>query len=333
MKRLKDLALFARLLRDGISANHIFDKAASLSYFTLIAFVPLAAAFVSVYIIFFPDYHEQLALMFKEFLPYENTEWLTYLEQFLAQARNLGGIALIIFFLIALRVLMIIESNINQVWGVDRQRTLGSRVSSFTLLLFWGPVLMGLMGSLFFLLQKQPAFPQLLLLLGPKLITLLTFTMLFWTVPYTRVRLDSAFLGGATTTLLLMVGKWGFLAYLRGMKVFAGILGSLGLVLLFFITINLLWFFASVEPNDVREGLYLLLGELSVCSVDLVKYMAGIDEEDFVFALCALLSFVEEPQRAGQGNGVEEVRADRHHDNDTVLNDLLPDLKLGATCI
>lgn len=243
MNRLKAIHLFGKLLLSGIKSNRIFDKAASLSYFSLIAFIPLVAAFVSVYDIFFPNYQEQLSLMFNEFLPYEDTTWLAYIEQFLDQAQKLGGIALIIFFIIALRVLMIIEGNINQIWGVDRSRNLGSRLSSFTLLLFWGPILMGLMGSLFFLLEKQQGLPEFLLCLGPKVITLFTFTMLFWTVPYTKVRLDSALWGALSVAVLLMAGKWGFLAYLRGMKVFSGILGSLGLILLFFITVNLMWFF------------------------------------------------------------------------------------------
>jgi len=219
------------------------DKAAALSYYTLISFVPLSTAFVSIYVVFFPYSVQQLQLLMAEFLPYENETWVTVIDDFIRQTQSLGGFSLIVFFLIALRVLMIIEAHINRIWGVDRVRSLGSRISSFTLLLFWGPILLGLAGSLFLLLNKQPSTPAVVLFLGPKAMTLLTFTMLFWTVPYTKVRLDSALFGSIATTLLIVVGKAGFLAYLRAFKVFSGILGSLGLVLLFFITINLMWAF------------------------------------------------------------------------------------------
>ena len=290
----KNPLIFFRLVGHGMRRNRVFDKAASLSYFTLVAFIPLVAVFVSVYTIFFPRYEEQLSLMLSEFLPYENSVIVLHIREFIEQARALGSVALLVFILITIRVFMIIESNINQVCGVDRRRSFPSRISSFTLLLFWGPILMGMAGSLFFLMQRHDALPTVAMVLFPKLITLTTFTMLYLTVPYTKVRYSSALLGGTSTMILLTVGKGGFVAYLRSMKAFSGILGSLGLVLLFFIAVNLLWLFILLGTliTYTHQNFRPLLRELNERDIPPERYRA-------VRALCVLIHVADRFVKGG----------------------------------
>lgn len=237
------LSLFLKELFQEFRRQKLFEKASALAYASLIALIPLIASFISIYTTFFTDYHQQLEGFFQQILPYSSERILATIEDFVSQARSLGGVALVVFLLITLRVFMIIEETINDTWGISHTRRLASRLASFTLLLFWGPILMGLTGSLFFYLRQTQSLPGAFLILGPKLLTLLGMTMLFWTVPYTQVKFPSAFLGGAVTTFLLTLGKIGFVAYLKVFKAFEGFMGSLGLLLLFFISIQLAWLF------------------------------------------------------------------------------------------
>ncbi len=51
-------------------------------------------------------------------------------------------------------------------------------------------------------------------------------------------------------------------------------------------------------------------------SIDLVVDLSGVDEQHVVGTVCVLLASVEEPERDGQGDGVEHVRTggDNHID-------------------
>ena len=68
---------------------------------------------------------------------------------------------------------------------------------------------------------------------------------------------------------------------------------------------------AAPQPHDVRQKLDLRRREVAMRPVDLAEDVPRVDEQDFVLALGLRLALVEEPQRAGQGDGVEEIRPDR----------------------
>ena len=88
---------------------------------------------------------------------------------------------------------------------------------------------------------------------------------------------------------------------------------------------------APIEPDNVGEELMLFGREVAVGPVDLAVDGAGVDEQYLVGPFSILLTFVEEPQRDGQGDGVEEVRPDRHHHvRLAVFDQLAPDRQLGV---
>ena len=65
--------------------------------------------------------------------------------------------------------------------------------------------------------------------------------------------------------------------------------------------------------------------------VQLPEGIPGIDEEHRILPGRLRFRTIEEPECAGQGNGVEEVRADADHYIDcTGLDQLLPDLHFGS---
>ena len=70
---------------------------------------------------------------------------------------------------------------------------------------------------------------------------------------------------------------------------------------------------------------------VAVGAVDLPVDVAGVDEEHRVGARRLRFALVEEPQRAGQRDGVEHVRADGdHHVHGAASMSCLPDLLLGG---
>ncbi len=84
---------------------------------------------------------------------------------------------------------------------------------------------------------------------------------------------------------------------------------------------------APVQAHDVGEQFDLLGEEVPVGPVDLAVEMPGVDEENLVLTLGALLGPVEEPQRDREGDCVEEVGPDGHHHVDRArLHELAADL-------
>ncbi len=85
-----------------------------------------------------------------------------------------------------------------------------------------------------------------------------------------------------------------------------------------------------VEPDDGLQVLLLLGGEVVDLARDLAVDVARVDHQHLVFVRLGFVA-VEEPQLAGHGAGVEEVRADGDHGVHVAgLHQLLPHLGLAA---
>ena len=62
-------------------------------------------------------------------------------------------------------------------------------------------------------------------------------------------------------------------------------------------------------------------------AVYLAEDMTSIQEQYLIISLCSFLAFVQEPQCAGQSDGVEKVASDRcHHINHPILDELFADV-------
>ena len=112
--------------------------------------------------------------------------------------------------------------------------------------------------------------------------------------------------------------------------------GAVGEVLRhqFSASFDLLRLLATIQPGDVGQELDLRRRPLAVRPVELGEHMPRIQEQHRIGASTARLALVEEPQRAGQRHGVEEVRANRDHHIDCArLDQLLADFKLRTTGI
>jgi membrane protein len=239
--RLLDAYVFVREFLRGFREDRLFEKGAFLAYLSLVAFIPLLASFVQVYSLFYRDYEEQIRAVVTQVLPYQEDAWFAYFNEFLAQAKSLGTLALIFCFAVAVKVFLSIEGIFNVIWGLDRRRRLAERVGSFTMMLFWGPIALGLLASVHYYLVRAGALAGALEFLVPKVLTFLAFTMLFKTVPAVHVRLLPAALGGLVTMVLLTLVKYGFVAYMAVIQQANVVSGSLGLILLFVISIDLFW--------------------------------------------------------------------------------------------
>ncbi|MBW3564982.1 MAG: YihY family inner membrane protein [Acidobacteria bacterium] len=249
---LVETLLFAREVIREFWSNEGSLRAASLAYTTLLSLVPLIVAFSIVIESYFarilPDMRSQLDSLLNVILPYQAPQIASHLTRFADQASTASAFGAIVFLVISFRLFMAVEVGFNQIWHIKKTRSYRQRLRAFTMLLFWGPILIGislttsasLAGSEYLdVVIRRTPLPSIL----PMLVLFIAFTMLFWLVPATKVSLRSAFFGAVMTTVLFELVRFGFGVYAESL--FAGrlnvIYGALGLIILFLLAIEILW--------------------------------------------------------------------------------------------
>jgi membrane protein len=234
---------FVRGHRDAIGR-----RASSLAYSTLLSVVPLLAV-VSIFLAqaMREDNGRTLRLI-AELLPYREDAVISALQSFVAQAESVSSLAVIGFLITSLMTFFSVQETLFTIFRVSEPPSLARRILTFTLLFFWGPVLIGsAYAGLLVLEQTSGTIGELLrggsILKGvPALVTFLGLTMLFWRAAYGRISLRNAAAGSAVATVLVEVLKLGFRVYVSSFThVQRAVYGTFAIALFFVISVQLTW--------------------------------------------------------------------------------------------
>ena len=271
------------------------SRAAALAYTTLLSLIPLLVAFTQVlqhyFQSLFPNFQSEIDNVLNAVIPYQSPVLTYHLARFAQNAQAASTFGVIIFIVIAFRLFLAVETTINQIWKERNVRAYRQKIMAFTMLFFWGPVLMGLSFSSTNMLEKNRYLrvlvqSDLVFRIVPIIVLFIAFTMLFWLVPSTKVRLSSAIAGSVVTTALFSLVRFGFGLYadrlIHGR--FNLIYGTLGLAVIFLIAIEVMWvvILLGVEISYVYQNLYGVLRASEQQVVDEPRF-------DLYFALRALI--------------------------------------------
>jgi membrane protein len=245
-ERLRDARTFLRLVLRKASDDGIAQRAAALAFVTILSLIPLLAAFSFVAAQLLDEYRPRVLQLLTGILPFSQDVLVANIERFVEQAESLKEIGFLAFILVGLAAFGAIEETINRIWQVSSRRSIRARLVSFTLLVFWGPLVIGASYSFLLVLRDRPGFDVLfeesiLVQAVPFVIGLFGLTMLYWQVPFTRVRFGAALAGGATAALLLEVLRGAFRLYVERMQVTYVVYGSFALAIFFMIAVQLAW--------------------------------------------------------------------------------------------
>ena len=280
------LFTFLRLSSRKARRDSLPILSAALAFITVLSLVPLLASLSHFSAGFFADRQTELVDLLASVLPYTEASINEQLRLFMSHTASLRGFGLVAFLLTALTAFGTIEHTINAIWDVPRRRSLRSRLSSFIMLIAWGPLLIGATYSGLYILRQQPAFETIASFVPLHLITfavtVLGLTMLNWQVPYTHVDFRHALIGGSTSALLLEGLRAGFGYYAGQFPQMSLVYGSFGFALLFMVSIQLAWlivligsevtycvqnFSAMSRPRrgvETAEGSWLALAALTL---------------------------------------------------------------------
>uniref|UniRef100_E6QQU0 Putative Ribonuclease BN n=1 Tax=mine drainage metagenome TaxID=410659 RepID=E6QQU0_9ZZZZ len=244
---------FALVVANRFMADGSSQTAASLTYTSLLALVPLLTLGLAV-VSAFPAFAEA-SLSFKSFLlqnmmPDTASKVINvYMLQFSQNAGKLTLIGTSALIVTALLLVQNIEDALNSIWHVCRKRPWTQRFLIYWVLLTLGPMLiavslytttylvrfaMGLSGDI-------GTFHLLMLSLAPLILTVTALSVLYFTVPNRYVPAGHAWLGGLLGGLCLEGMKLVFSHYISFFSSYTVVYGAFSALPLFLIWIYLSW--------------------------------------------------------------------------------------------
>jgi membrane protein len=243
LKRGKRLALH---VWKHFQEDRCFEEAASLSYTSLLAMVPLLAVVFGIVSAFpvFDQWSDRLqAFIFDNFMPETGEQIVPYLDTFLDSVSSLTLPGTIMLIVTALLLMVRIEVAFNRIWRVDQNRTLLNRITMYWAVLTLGPILIAAAVALgaskvFGAIEGglSPAFMNI----GMFLLYWMVFTLFFLLVPNRRVQIKHALIGAFLSTVLFELAKAGFVGYVSNTN-YKVIYGALATIPIFLFWLYLVW--------------------------------------------------------------------------------------------
>jgi len=231
--------------------------AASIAYYSLLSLFPFFLLMLAVLASAAADEGDRQAVLsfVLRYFPTQFEFVTTQLDAFRRTPVQIGLASGLALLWAALGVFGAISTAVNHAWGVEKQRTyLKHKVFSFFMLLSAAGVLM-LALLLVSAIQVVEAswfarvlsgYPALQLLrsfvvrYSATLLLIVVLGLIYYFVPNAKVRFRDVWVGAIVTGLLWRLALWGFGWYVRDMRRFTIVHGSIGTVIVF-----LLWVYVS----------------------------------------------------------------------------------------
>lgn len=280
--------LLIRLVRTAILAVGQFNRhqgplrASALTFYSLLSLVPVAAMAFGIAKGFGFEKRLQSELLEKFAAQQEVVaQVINFAQNMLDNTKGgmIAGVGVVVLFWAVIKVLGNIENAFNHIWAVQ-PRNLVRKFTDYLSIMLIGPVLVIMSSSItvyitsqvsdisgrFALLQLAgPAIYVALKLLPYALIWIL-FTLVYMIMPNTRVRLDSALLGGVLAGTAFQVLQAAYIHFQIFVAKYNAIYGSFAALPLFLVWLQTSWLIVLVggeisNAYQNAERLDLLDGE------------------------------------------------------------------------
>ena len=244
---------FLRHVVDRFREDGCLQLAASLTFTTLLAVVPLITITLTV-ISAFPVFSGFMShvndFLAANLLPADFAAAIVkYIDQFTSNASRLRAIGLAVLAVTAFLLMLTIDRAFNAIWRVRRRRPLLQRVVMYWATLTLGPLLIGasltvttyLVSISMGVIKGVPEVGEAILRAVPFLFATAAFTLLYFLVPYRRVSVRHAALGGVVAGVLFEIMKRGFALYITHFPTYKLVYGAFASVPVFLLWIYLSW--------------------------------------------------------------------------------------------
>lgn len=250
---IKQLRIIMLAFR-GFSEDELQVRASALTYYTLLAIVPVVAMGFGIAKGFGLEMflERQLREVFTG--RDEIFNWIMNFSHSMLETTHGGimaGVGLIVLLYTIIIVLIYIEDSFNSIWQIKQSRTISRRVSDYFAIMFVGPLFLILSSAATVFLSTQLSdFAQLQILgpmvrfgisMVPYLLIWIVFAIVYMVMPNTKVRIGSAVVGAVIAGTLFILAQWIYINFQVGVSQYNAIYGSFAALPLLLIWIRLSW--------------------------------------------------------------------------------------------
>ncbi|WP_343564896.1 YihY family inner membrane protein [Kiloniella sp. b19] len=249
--KISDLGLFARHVLKRFGEDNGPRVAASLSYSSLLAMVPLMTIALALLSAFpgFEGQREQLVdQLLSSLLPSAELQIAEQLNSFVQNARQTTAIGILVLGFTALMLLNTIKSSFDMIWRIRDKRPFFQLMLVYWALLTMGPLLMGTSLSLSSYSYAMTRWVgevdytrTVISFLLPILFGSVGFTILYAVVPNRAVQWRHALIGAVVATVIFELLKKAFGLYITNFPSYQAIYGALATVPIFLVWLYLSW--------------------------------------------------------------------------------------------
>lgn len=257
LARLGDSLYRATVIANARYRNDVLNlQAMSLTYSTLLSLVPFLAVMFSVLKAFgVQNVLEPFLGQMLQPLGAEASAVTSKIINFVENIRIgiLGAAGLAMLFYTVVTLVAKIEDALNQIWRSPRSRSWGQRTTAYLSVVLVGPVMVFTALALTASAQSYWLVARLFKIgfvsyvftlttsVMPFVLLCATFTFLYKFIPYTKVRLRSALVGGAAAGILWQLVGMGFAAFVANSAEYAAIYSSFAIMIVFLIWLYVGW--------------------------------------------------------------------------------------------
>ncbi len=244
---------FLRYVFQRFVADRCTERAAALTYTSLLAMVPLIAISFAIFAAF-PAFQETRgalqSFVFENFVPGIGTAVSGHIDRFTQKTGQLTAVGVVFLGVTAVMLLSSINGTFNAIWRVQESRRLVGRLLVYWAVLTLSPMFFGAslsLSSYLFAAAQASGVEQitgpLTQLAGylPLVLQILGFSILFLVMPYFPVRRRDALMGGIAAGLLFELLKKGFGLYIKSFPTYETLYGALAAIPILLVWMYLAW--------------------------------------------------------------------------------------------
>ena len=242
----------------GSMENKVTIRASALTYYTLMSIVPVLAMAFGIAKGFGADKYlqEQILNSLKGQEEIAN-KLVTFSNSMLQKTGGglIAGIGVVLLFYSVAKVLSSIETALNDIWKIDKARSLSRKFSDYLSMMLIAPILLIAAGSInVYLATSLNTIAKQIEIIGfispylkfvlkfiPYLLVWILFSIMYIVMPNTKVSYQSGIIAGIIAGSAFVVLQWFYIDFQVGVSRYNAIYGSFAALPLFLIWIQFSW--------------------------------------------------------------------------------------------
>ena len=257
-------------------------RASALTYYTILSIVPVLALVFAIAQGF--GFRKLVETKLLEQIPEQEAvlrQVVDFAQSLLENTKGglIAGIGIVFLLWAVIKVLGNIESSFNDIWHINKPRTLIRKFTDYLAIVVLGPIILLLSSSTtVFITTRLSDITQryeldkvagplevLISKFSPYILIWVLFLLTYIIMPNTRVRLTSALYGSVAAGTLYQLTQMAYIHFQLGVSKYNAIYGGFAALPLFFIWLNISWM------------IVLLGAEVSFAAQNVLTYEPGTD--------------------------------------------------------